>query len=668
MLRFRLTLPLALAAGLAMSLAHAQNPYHTKHVIIAVMDGARWQDTFGDPEHANIPHLWHDIRPHGCLFTHYYNRGITVTHQGHSTMASGTWQVVPNAGPRLTMPTFFEYLRDEKGIPPTKAWSVFGKGAYSFAPYSSHPGYGEKFACSHICGGGPDKTVNEASHQGDVGVLNKVVALMKQYEPELIFINFGWTDHSGHIATDFAQHQAGIQGCDEVMFQLWKAVEADPNYKDTTTILFTNDHGRHTADFHSHGDRCDGCEHIMLLAVGPDVKHETTLDSEALQIDIAPTVGELLGFQTPLATGRVLTECLTDYRGINKQQAVTAAAREAVAAEKLANRDLVRLAADWTLANMKPTAVAAGFQAEILMQGLMQAAATTKDKRYTDFVEQWLEAHRNETGPGQVSVGNVILDLQKGPQGRRPFMPTAQRIARDIAGQSVKPGALTRDVALPAAAFLARFGAATKHPGDLEAALLLAKIGLAQPAPPLSDTVATAQDLTALAVLAGCYADALPITKPFAASLFRCVQGMKEQGELWADPLASVLNLSAILAAQRNGALEPYIKTKGGARLPLTLDAMTPKQAAALFPGAKVRAPRRQISNMIFTRARLSLEFSRDMLRYALDDAGKCADGSPAAQGGFLLAYQKLPWNYGGNKWPGTGKVSVGTVDMGPKP
>jgi predicted AlkP superfamily pyrophosphatase or phosphodiesterase len=62
--------------------------YKTKHVFIVVMDGVRYSETFGDSTHALVPHLYNDLKPEGTLFTNFYNRGITVTRQGHSTLIS----------------------------------------------------------------------------------------------------------------------------------------------------------------------------------------------------------------------------------------------------------------------------------------------------------------------------------------------------------------------------------------------------------------------------------------------------------------------------------------------------------------------------------------------------------------------------------------------------
>ncbi|HHW15530.1 MAG TPA: hypothetical protein GXX28_11455, partial [Firmicutes bacterium] len=140
---------LVLALGLVAQAAEGSPPaaaYRTRHVIVAVMDGVRWSETFGDPEHRYVPRMWKELVPQGTLYTNFYNRGVTVTRQGHSTIASGTYQVVPNGGPRLTRPTFFDYFREETGAPAEKAWVIFGKGAYSFAPWSSFPAYLDKYA------------------------------------------------------------------------------------------------------------------------------------------------------------------------------------------------------------------------------------------------------------------------------------------------------------------------------------------------------------------------------------------------------------------------------------------------------------------------------------------------------------------------------------------
>ncbi|MGB5531179.1 MAG: T9SS type A sorting domain-containing protein, partial [Ignavibacteriaceae bacterium] len=106
---------------------------------------------------------------------------------------------------------------------------------------------------------------------------------------------------------------AAITNADNLVYQLWQHIQAgDYGYTTSNTTLFiTNDHGRHTTNFTSHGDDCEGCEHIMLLAIGRNVTQGVENSDLHYQIDIAPTVGDLLGFSTPQAVGISL------YQGTN---------------------------------------------------------------------------------------------------------------------------------------------------------------------------------------------------------------------------------------------------------------------------------------------------------------------------------------------------------------
>ena len=46
-----------------------------------------------------------------------------------------------------------------------------------------------------------------------------------------------------------------------------------------------------------HGDSCEGCQKISLLALGPDFKKGSEIKSRYTLIDIAPTVARLLQFE-----------------------------------------------------------------------------------------------------------------------------------------------------------------------------------------------------------------------------------------------------------------------------------------------------------------------------------------------------------------------------------
>ena len=279
-----------------------------QNVIIIVVDGARWSETFGGGN-TYIPHIYDDMMPLGTLFTNYridYPSGYTETCPGHSAIESGTWQPIANNGSeRPHRPTIFEYARKEDGYVQSDCYAVTGKSKLNILTYSDYSGYGSAFGGSWV---GDD-------NKNDSQTFAKVISTMQTYHPKILVINFAEVDAIGHTG-NWTNYLNAIKNVDTYVYQLWQHVQAgDYGYTTSNTTLFlTNDHGRHDdahGGFTNHGDGCEGCEHIMLLALGRDVQANQVLDIAAWQIDIAPTVGELLDFQTPLAIGNSLLDNLT---------------------------------------------------------------------------------------------------------------------------------------------------------------------------------------------------------------------------------------------------------------------------------------------------------------------------------------------------------------------
>ena len=113
----------------------------------------------------------------------------------------------------------------------------------------------------------------------------------------------------GH-AGDSSGYINKIKEIDGYVGDLWNSVLNDPVLKDSTTLFITNDHGRHTQNFSSHGDACEGCTHIMCVILGPQVKVNHKSAHRREQIDIAPTIGYLAGFSLPGSEGKVMYEIL----------------------------------------------------------------------------------------------------------------------------------------------------------------------------------------------------------------------------------------------------------------------------------------------------------------------------------------------------------------------
>jgi len=61
------------------NIAFAQN------VIVAVVDGARYTETFGATNPSEyIPHMWNDLKPLGTMYENFRNDGKTSTNPGHA--------------------------------------------------------------------------------------------------------------------------------------------------------------------------------------------------------------------------------------------------------------------------------------------------------------------------------------------------------------------------------------------------------------------------------------------------------------------------------------------------------------------------------------------------------------------------------------------------------
>jgi len=271
--------------------------YKTENVHILIIDGSRYSETFGDTLHQNIPFIWNSLRPQGTIYTRFYNDSLTYTTAGHNSIISGTWQNIPNDGyQRADMPTLFEYFRKYRGTSQTDNFVILGKDKLSNLSYSSHPQFGSSYGAS---------VAYSSSQYNDTITWKNLQATIKAFHPKLTITNFSGVDYWGHMG-DWEQYTGSIKFADSVIYKFWTDIQSDPVYKDKTTLIVTNDHGRHLTNWMDHGCSCDGCRHIMLFMIGPDIQPALIDSSRRSQVDIAPTVAELLDFAVPFCTGKSL--------------------------------------------------------------------------------------------------------------------------------------------------------------------------------------------------------------------------------------------------------------------------------------------------------------------------------------------------------------------------
>jgi hypothetical protein len=276
-----------------------------QNVVIIVIDGARYTETFG-ADSLNIPHIWTQLRPLGTIWTNFRNDKLTQTIPAHASIETGTWQSIENkGGERPTQPTIFEYFRKSSGAPESATTIVVGKQKLEILNYSTHPDYGIKYMASF------------SIDKNDSSVARKLKTILRQNHPKLTLVGLSSTDGAGHSG-NFTNYILAIRIADSLVYDIWQALQTDSLYSNNTTLFVTNDHGRHDSlhgGIKNHGDDCEGCRHIMLFAIGRGFPANTIVTKRRTQCDIAPTIGELLSFPTLYSTG---TSLLHDTSAVQK--------------------------------------------------------------------------------------------------------------------------------------------------------------------------------------------------------------------------------------------------------------------------------------------------------------------------------------------------------------
>lgn len=284
--------------------------YKTKNVIVVVVDGLRFSESWCDSTHRYMPHLAGLMANEGIVNNKFYNLGETYTLAGHTSLTTGIYQAINNAGEELpNNPSIFQYWNQVYQNNQVKSWIITSKDKLAVLADTQNPYWKGAYVPSANCGVGGLGL--GSGYREDSLTLKTAIGIFKEYQPNLVLINFRDPDYSAHSGV-WSNYVDGVRKSDEYVYRLWEFFQNDPNYKNTTTLFVTSDHGRHldsVADgFVSHGDGCEGCRHLGFFAFGPDFKKGLVILTNRSQIDIPATIAGLLGFSLPNSKGEVMTE------------------------------------------------------------------------------------------------------------------------------------------------------------------------------------------------------------------------------------------------------------------------------------------------------------------------------------------------------------------------
>jgi hypothetical protein len=138
--------------------------------------------------------------------------------------------------------------------------------------------------------------------------------LMHRLAPSLLWITLHDIDvaHSGA----FSLYLDGIRRSDRLCADIWRAIQAEPEYAGKTTMFILPDFGRDSDmspggngfQHHRTGDAASRTTWMMVLGAG--VRENHLVERPIESTDLVPTLGSMLGFSPTLAQGKPLLEVL----------------------------------------------------------------------------------------------------------------------------------------------------------------------------------------------------------------------------------------------------------------------------------------------------------------------------------------------------------------------
>lgn len=159
-------------------------------------------------------------------------------------------------------------------------------------------------------------------HYGDSGLLNPrgdrlltelSLWSMKHLRPRMLMVNYNDCDYV-HWGVK-SHYTRGISIMDLGLRQLVDFIDRDAFYRDNTILVVVPDCGRDSQKMmaipyqHHFGDRTS--HEIFALFRGPGIPRNRIVDRFTLQSSVAPTLGRLMGIDTPHCTGPDLREVLS---------------------------------------------------------------------------------------------------------------------------------------------------------------------------------------------------------------------------------------------------------------------------------------------------------------------------------------------------------------------
>ena len=315
------------------------------NVVVITMDGLRWQEVFGgagreyfektkdgtpggaerrfwrdtaeERRRILMPFTWTTIAAKGQIFgdpskqsrVHVTN-GLWFSYPGYNEMFAGVADPRVDSNDKVPNPnlTVLEWLNTQ----PAFKGRVAAFGAWDVLPFILNTGRSRIPVGSGFTPVPSPRTEHERAINvlaadlppyWDYGTFDAPIMYaawdaLRMSKPRVLYVMLGEGDEWAHVGR-YDLYLDATRRADDFVRRTWETLQSLPQYKGTTTLLVTTDHGRGAtpADWTDHGRKVPAAEDTWLAALGPavqplGVRDSVTLTTSQLAATIAAAVGE----------------------------------------------------------------------------------------------------------------------------------------------------------------------------------------------------------------------------------------------------------------------------------------------------------------------------------------------------------------------------------------
>ncbi len=275
-----------------------------------------WRDAPEERKRALMPFFWDVLAKQGQLrgdFTKgdaaLLTNGKKFSYPGYNEMFTGAPDDRIESNDKVPNPNVnvFEWLNSRPGFAGKVAafgcWDVFPFILNSArAKIPVHAGWepipGAETPAKRVLNGLFNELPREwPNSHFDALAFEAALDHLQTERPRVLYIGFGETDEYAHEGR-YDRYLDAAHRADRMLGRLWDALNAMPDYRGTTSLVITTDHGRGGLPdgWKNHGANVAGAEKIWVGALGPDTPAGIPSGAKPVtQAQVAATIAALLG-------------------------------------------------------------------------------------------------------------------------------------------------------------------------------------------------------------------------------------------------------------------------------------------------------------------------------------------------------------------------------------